>query len=237
VRPGPLRLPQSWVAAALAQWARAARRAGDEAAAAAVLRAVGGDPAAVAPGLAAEFAALVAAADWPAAAAFLGTEYGPVLFAEKGSAGRAALRAALAVLVPHAAAVDVAAGAGTWRAGPGLFAAFFAAEAAVAGGGGGGGGEGADPEAALAALSDALTAAAADEPGGGDASAARTRRAALGDIASAAAGWLLSAAAAASGGAPEDVAASGAVDLPGLPPDVRVGHVSAAAAALAEAAA
>lgn len=221
---GPLRLPPSWVAGALAEWARAARLRGDGQASEGVGAAVGAPPLQPAPGLGAEFWALASARDWPAAADVLATVYGPTLLAEKGSAGRAALKAALAALAPHAAAVDGSAGSGVWRSGAGLFEAFLAAEEA---------GSGRDA-GVVGALADALVAAVAAQPlsdasGPGGVGAARVRRAALGDISAATAGWLLTGA--------DDVAQSGALDLPALPADARIGHISAAAAALAEAAA
>ena len=214
---GDLRLPPSWIAAALAEWAASARRAGDGSASAAIMSALGAPPS-PSPGLGAEFSARLAARDWAGAAHLLASQYGPTLLAEKGSAGRAALRAALAALAPYAAAVDAAAGAGAWRGGAGLFESFLACESI-------GGGD----VDAVQALADALAAATAAAPAGGAAGpggppAAAVRRAALGDVSAAAAGWLLSAGEGAA-----------ALDLPALPADARVGLVSAAAAALAEA--
>ena len=187
-----LHIPQSWLAAAAASWARSRRDAGGE------------------------FEACVAAGAFAAAHDVLASRLAPSLLASRDATARGRLTAALTALAPHAEAIDAERGAGTWRAGAGVFALFLDLDAAD--------GDGPPPDRAHDLL-DALHAA-----GGGT----TTSSPALAEVAASAARWVLGAA---RGGAAAlaDAAASG-LALPQLRSDARAGLLSAAAAAVAEAA-
>ena len=188
-----LHIPQSWLAAASASWARSRRDAG------------------------AEYEACVAAGAFAAAHDVLASRLAPSLLAARDPTARSRITAALAALAPHAEAIDAERGAGTWRSGAGVFALFLDLDAAD--------GDGPPPDRSHDLL-DALRAA-----GGGTAASSP----ALAEIAAAAARWVLGSARGGDSAALADAAASG-LALPQLRSDARAGLLSAAAAAVAEAA-
>ena len=177
----------------------------------------------------AEFEARVAAGDWGGAHALLAGALAPARLARGGERALQELRAALVSLAPHAAEVDASSGAGSWRAGAGVYALFLELSADDAAplrarlppG---------DRAARVRALCEGLSAAAARPPPARAPAAAAT---ALGDVASAAARWALAAAHA--GGASLVDAGAVALALPQLRSDDRAAAVAAAASAVAEA--